>query len=38
MSIEQLKVPADTLSRTFGPDDLQFETTDEIETLVGTVG
>ena len=38
MSIDQLKVPADKLSRTCGPDDLQFETTDEIEPLVGTIG
>ena len=38
MSIEHLKVPADKLSRTCNPDDLHFETTDEIEPLVGTIG
>ena len=38
MSVEHLEVPADKVTRTCDPDDLGFETTDEVEPLEGTIG
>ena len=38
MGIEHLKVPADRLAPTFDPDELGFDTTEEVDPLQGTIG
>ena len=38
MGIEHLRVPADRLAPAFDPDELGFDTTEEVESLEGTIG
>ena len=38
MGIERLEVPPEQLTRVCDPDELGFETTEEVEPLVGTIG
>ena len=38
MSVKRLEVPAEKLTQLCDPDDLGFETTDEITPLDGTIG
>ena len=38
MGIEHLRVPADRLAPAFDPGELGFDTTEEVESLEGTIG